>query len=188
MTTDRFMFWLQTGLFFYYRPVYVLTTDRFMFWLQTGLCLEKSQFPSLSFIPFSPFLQFFFCFWYCEPHKKTFLFYLNFEKNSSFFQKIISFQTFKGLKGKYWNYMFSRSRKAQVTFEEKPQLKTISFENYTHWNLILTWSDRVFKGTVVNQTFPSLHVGSLVITHTVPSRKLTNGNHSFRILLSTIYT
>ena len=27
----------------------------------------------------------------------------------------------------------------------------------------------------MNQTFPSLHVGSLVITQTVPSRKQTNG-------------
>ena len=30
------------------------------------------------------------------------------------------------------SYMFSCSRNSQVTFEEKPQLKIISFQNYKH--------------------------------------------------------
>ena len=34
--------------------------------------------------------------------------------------------------------------------------------------LIHTWSDKVFKGTVVNRALPSLHGGSLKIIITVP--------------------
>ena len=82
----------------------------------------------------------------------------------------------------------------QVTFVEKPQLKRISFENYTHWNLIHTWSDTAFKGTFVNPTESSLHWRSLKITLTVSLRKQTLNekhefywNRNFRILLSTDY-
>ena len=38
-----------------------------------------------------------------------------------------------------------------------------------HWNLINPWSDKLFKGTVVNQALPSVHAGSLEITLTVTS-------------------
>ena len=31
-------------------------------------------------------------------------------------------------------------------------------------SLIHTWSDKVFKGTVVNRTLPSLHGGSIMFT------------------------
>ena len=89
---------------------------------------------------------------------------------------------------------FLCSSKAQVTFVEKPQLKRISFENYTHWNLIHTWSDTAFKGTFVNPTESSLHWRSLKITLTVSLRKQTLNekrkfywNRNFRILLSTDY-
>jgi len=47
--------------------------------------------------------------------------------------------------------MFSRSRNAQVTFVVNPQLKIISFLNYKHWYLTYTWSEKAFKGTVVNR-------------------------------------
>ena len=45
---------------------------------------------------------------------------------------------------------------------EKPKLKIISLKNDKHWSLIHTWSDKAFKGTVVN------HALSLEITLTVP--------------------
>ena len=37
-----------------------------------------------------------------------------------------------------------------------------------HWYLIHTWSDKAFKGTVLNRTLPSLHGGSLEIMFTFP--------------------
>ena len=46
-------------------------------------------------------------------------------------------------------------------FVEKPQLKIISFQNYKHFYLMNTWSDNALKGTVVNQTLPSLHGDAL---------------------------
>jgi len=64
--------------------------------------------------------------------------------------------------------MVSYRRNAQETFTEKPQLKTISFQTYKHRYLILTWSEKVLKGTVVILTVSSLHVGSLEITLLVP--------------------
>ena len=47
--------------------------------------------------------------------------------------------------------MSSCSRNAQFTFVEKPQLKIISLQNYKHWYLIRTWSDKAYMGTVVNR-------------------------------------
>ena len=37
------------------------------------------------------------------------------------------------------------------TFVEKPQSTIISFQNYKHWYLIHTWSDKAILGTVVNR-------------------------------------
>ena len=59
--------------------------------------------------------------------------------------------------------MFSCSKKAQVTFVEKSQLKIISLQNHKHSYLIHTWSDKTF-----NPTLSSLNEGSLEITLTVP--------------------
>ena len=44
------------------------------------------------------------------------------------------------------SYTISCSRNAQVTFVENPQRKIICFENYKHWYLFYTWSDKAFKG------------------------------------------
>jgi len=46
-----------------------------------------------------------------------------------------------------------------------PQLKINRFQNYC--NLIHTWADKAFKGTVVNRVLSSLHWGSIEITRTV---------------------
>ena len=43
-------------------------------------------------------------------------------------------------------------------------MKINSSKKQNHWYLIHTWSDRAFKGTVVNRTLPSLHGGLLNIT------------------------
>ena len=64
-------------------------------------------------------------------------------------------------------YMFSCSRNAQITFGEKPQIKIISFQNCTHEYLIHTWTEKSFKGTIVNRALSSLHKGSPAVTLTV---------------------
>ena len=48
-----------------------------------------------------------------------------------------------------------------------PELNKNSFQNYKHWYLIHTWSDKAFKSTVVNRALPSFHGGSLEKTFTV---------------------
>jgi len=63
--------------------------------------------------------------------------------------------------------MFSCSRNAQITFGEKPQIKIISFQNCTHEYLIHTWTEKSFKGTIVNRALSSLHKGSPAVTLTV---------------------
>ena len=68
----------------------------------------------------------------------------------------------------YCCFIFSCSRNVQVTFEEKPQLKIISFPNFKHWYLIKTWSGKAFNGLVVNRVLSSLHGRSLEIKLTVP--------------------
>ena len=60
-------------------------------------------------------------------------------------------------------YMFSCGLNVQVTFEEKPQLKTMSFQNYKEGFVIPQ-----LQGTVVNWALLSLCQGSLEITPTVP--------------------
>ena len=57
--------------------------------------------------------------------------------------------------------------KKKVTFVEKPQLKTIIFQNNKHLYLIHPLSD-VFKGTIVIRALLTLHGGPLEITLTVP--------------------
>ena len=56
--------------------------------------------------------------------------------------------------------------KKQVTVAEKPQIK-INREEKKHWYLIHTWSDKAFKGTVVNKVVSSLQWGSLEISLSV---------------------
>ena len=43
-----------------------------------------------------------------------------------------------------------------------------SLKKQKHGHLLNTWSDKAFKGTVVNRTLPSLQGGLLEITLTVP--------------------
>ena len=51
-------------------------------------------------------------------------------------------------------------------------MKMHSFKKRKYGYVIHTWSDKAFKGTVVNQALTSLHTGSLEITFTVPLTKL----------------
>ena len=50
--------------------------------------------------------------------------------------------------------------------------KNYQFSIYKYWNLIYTWSDKAFKGTVVNQARPALHGESRGITLTVPWNRM----------------
>ena len=71
------------------------------------------------------------------------------------------------------SYMFSCGRNARNFFcRETAQLKIISFWNYKHGYLIHTWSDKDFKGSVVNRALPSLHGGSLEIMLTILSLQI----------------
>ena len=47
----------------------------------------------------------------------------------------------------------------EITSVEKSQMKIISFRNYELWYLIYTWSDKGFKGIVVNRDFYLSTVG-----------------------------
>ena len=50
---------------------------------------------------------------------------------------------------------------------------SVSLKEQKDWYLIHTWSDKAFKGTVVNQTLSSLPGGSLEITLTCYSVPLS---------------
>ena len=50
--------------------------------------------------------------------------------------------------------------KQEVTFAENPQMKINSLKKQKHGYLIHTWSDKAFKGIVVNRALPSLLGGS----------------------------
>ena len=72
---------------------------------------------------------------------------------------------------------------AQVTFVEKQKMKKKnSLKKQKYWCLIHAWSDKGFKGTVLNQVLPSLHRWSLEITvTTVPdSALILNRCHAWR--------
>ena len=51
-----------------------------------------------------------------------------------------------------------------MTFAEKPQMKINSLNLQDHAYLINTWSEKSFKGTVVNPAMSYLHGGHLEIT------------------------
>ena len=55
----------------------------------------------------------------------------------------------------------------QVTFVEYPQIKRITFKSKNE-----DISDKVLKGTVVNQTYHSINLLSLEITSTVASNEV----------------
>ena len=44
----------------------------------------------------------------------------------------------------------SKARYDTATFVEKPQIEIISFQKQNYGHLTPTWSDKAFKGTVVN--------------------------------------
>ena len=50
-------------------------------------------------------------------------------------------------------------------------------------NLIHTWSDKAFKGNVVNRAAPFLHEGSLEITLTVPLMPIYRVSHKCGVCL-----
>ena len=54
-------------------------------------------------------------------------------------------------------FVFSCSRDAPGTFEEKTKLKII-LQNYKHWYLIHTWSDKALIGILVSRAVSSLHI------------------------------
>ena len=66
------------------------------------------------------------------------------------------------------------SRNAQSTFVKKPQLKMTRFRNYELGYHIHTWSDKAFKGTVLNRASPLLYSGSIEISLTVPLKEIRN--------------
>ena len=59
-------------------------------------------------------------------------------------------------------YMLSYIRNAHSNF-----YRETSIENYKHWFLIHTWSDKTFKGTIVNRALSSVQGGQFKI-RTVP--------------------
>ena len=85
-----------------------------------------------------------------------------------------------------WNpenlYLIKNVEDTLVTFADKPQMKIKSLKEEKHWYLIHTWSEKAFKGTVVNRALPFLHWESPQITLTVPLRnKPTTGWNSGRV-------
>ena len=77
----------------------------------------------------------------------------------------------------HWSDNFSivsyKVRNAKVTFAEKPQIRINSLKKQEHGYQIHTWSDKAFKGTVVNRVLPSLLGESLEIMRTVPLTRYT---------------
>ena len=63
---------------------------------------------------------------------------------------------------------------AQSTFVKKPLLKMTRFRNYELGYRIHTWSDKAFKGTVLNRASPLLYSGSIEIPLTVPLKEIRN--------------
>ena len=52
-----------------------------------------------------------------------------------------------------------------INLSENLQIRINSFKETKTFHILLTlWSDKAFKGTVVNRLLPSLHAGSLEIT------------------------
>ena len=58
-------------------------------------------------------------------------------------------------------------RKSLLLFAEKPQIKINSLKKQKHGYLMHTWSDKAYKGTIVNQALSYFHGGSLEITLSV---------------------
>ena len=77
-----------------------------------------------------------------------------------------------------WSDNFSivsyKVRNAKVTFAEKPQIRINSLKKQEHGYQIHTWSDKAFKGTVVNRVLPSSIGESLEIMRTVPLTRYKN--------------
>ena len=67
-------------------------------------------------------------------------------------------------------WLLISKKRTSTTFAEKPQMKINSCKKQKHWYKMWTWSDKEFKGTVVNQAMPVLPVGSLLITLTLKIR------------------
>ena len=68
-------------------------------------------------------------------------------------------------------HCYLKTKNAQLTFAEKPQIKKVwrSKTWISNWNLR---SEKGFKGIVVNRALLCLHGGSPEITHTVPLKGL----------------
>ena len=62
-------------------------------------------------------------------------------------EDIVVFQVFHS------DHSFFHEVEICQSFLENPQSKIISFQNFKHWYLIYTWSDKGIKGIIVNQVF-----------------------------------
>ena len=104
-----------------------------------------------------------------ENGSSIFTFY-NGNLESLIWEDIVVFLTSK----KFISEIFSLASCMQeiVPFADKPQMKINSLKKLKHGDLIHTWSDKAFKGTVVNRALTSLHGESLEITFTVLLRKI----------------
>ena len=63
--------------------------------------------------------------------------------------------------------MASISEKWQVPFAEKPEIKINGWKKQNHGYLIHTWSDKTFKGTVVNWSLSAVFQLSCLVGHLV---------------------
>ena len=63
--------------------------------------------------------------------------------------------------------LFKNNGMRKLIYAKKPQMKIYSLKKQNHWYLIRTWSDKAFKGTVVNRALTSLHGGLLEIMLTI---------------------
>ena len=68
---------------------------------------------------------------------------------------------------KYILYIASLWCRNPQVESENPQMNINTLKKQKHEYLIHTWSDKGFKGTVVNRALSSLHAGSLEIIRTV---------------------
>ena len=67
-------------------------------------------------------------------------------------------------------------RNSQVTFVENPQMKLNRLKKQNHGYSIHTWSDKAFKGTLVNGALSSLYEGWLEMVTYSPSNHLRKNN------------
>jgi len=65
----------------------------------------------------------------------------------------------------------ARNPENNPNFRREPTNEINSLKKQKYWYLIHTWSEKAVKGTVVNQTLPSLHGHLFEIMPTLPLSK-----------------